>query len=330
IWLGMAAGAVVIRKDLIGLWKISNPASLWVTVLLALVSMWLPIMMGLLQGRQNFLWLGWVAILNGMGRFVSLAVIVLALGGYAAGAMTGALIGAVVAMFVAGWQTRDVWFGEGARFEWRAWLARVVPLTLGLGASQFMLSADMIIVQSVFDKETTGFYGAAGMIGRALVTFTTPMMAVMFPKVAQSAARAEKTNVLTQALGATALLGGLAALGCTLLPELPLRLVYPAKYLFIAPLVPWFAWCMLPLTLANVLISSLLARRRYEAVPWLVLVAAGYGLALLFLSPHFLEVSRTAGQTRAFQLVVQTLGTFGLLLLSVAAWFTWGGKRTAT
>ena len=184
--------------------------------------------------------------------------------------------------------------------------------------------------QSIFDKDTTGFYGAAGMIGRALVAFTAPMMSVMFPKVAASATSGEKTSVLAQALGATALLGGCAALACTLLPELPLRLVYDKSFLVIAPLVPWFAWCMLPLTLANVLVSSLLARQRYEAVPWLVLVAAGYGLTLLLRSPHFLEVSRAAGQLRAFQLVVQTLGVFGLVLLAVAAWFTWGGKRTAS
>lgn len=330
LWLVMAAGAAWLRDDLIRLWKISNPASVWVTVLLALGSMWLPIMMGVLQGRQNFLWLGWVAILNGVGRFVAVAIIVLLLGGFAAGAITGALLGVVVAMFFAVWHTRDVWFGQAAAFEWRAWLARVVPLTLGLGASQFMVSADMIVVQSIFDKDTTGFYGAAGMIGRALVVFTAPMMSVMFPKVAASAASGEKSSVLAQALGATALLGGCAALGCTLLPELPLQLIAPKRFLVIAPLVPWFAWCMLPLTLANVLISGLLARRRYEAVPWLVLVAAGYGLTLLLLSPHFVATSRAAGNTQAFQLVVQTLGAFGLLLLAVAAWFTWGGKRTAS
>ena len=326
LWLAMAVGAFVIQDDLIRLWKISNPAAVWATVLLALGSMWLPMMMGVLQGRQNFLWLGWAGILNGVGRFVAITLIVLFLGGYAAGAMFGAVAGLVVAMAVAVWQTRDVWFGESSPFEWRAWLGRVVPLTLGLGASQFMFSADMIVVQTNFDKDMTGLYGAAGMIGRALVTFTAPMMAVMFPKVAQSAARAEKTNVLAQALGATALLGSLAALACTLFPELPLRLVYDKSFLVIAPLVPWFAWCMLPLTLANVLISSLLARRRYEAVPWLVLVALAYGLTLFVLSPHFQQ----AGQTRAFQSVVQTLGVFGLVLLAVSAWFTWGGKRTSS
>jgi O-antigen/teichoic acid export membrane protein len=232
---------------------------------------------------------------------------------------------AVISLAVGLWHTRRVWLGPSTRFEWRSWLGRVLPLTLGLGASQFMMSADQIVVQSIFDKDITAFYGAAGMIGRALVAFTAPLMAVMFPKIARSAARAEKTSVLAQALGATALLGGAAALGCTILPELPLRLVYDKRFLAIAPLVPWFAWCMLPLTLANVLIGSLLARARYEAVPWLLLVAAGYGMTLLYL-PRFVA----AGQPRAFAMVVQTLGGFSLLLLAVAAWFAWRRQSPAS
>jgi len=79
---------------------------------------------------------------------------------------------------------------------------------------------------------------------------------------------------------------------------------------------------MLPLTLANVLIGSLLARARYEAVPWLLLVAAGYGMTLLYLSPRFVA----AGPPRAFAMVVQTLGGFSSLLLTVAAWFAWRRK----
>ena len=58
----------------------------------------------------------------------------------------------------------------------------------------------------------TGYYAAAGMIGRALVFLTAPMTQVMFPKVAQSAARSEKSNAALLALGATALIGAGAAL----------------------------------------------------------------------------------------------------------------------
>ena len=89
-----------------------------------------------------------------------------------------------------------------------------------------------------------------------------------------------------------------------------------------APLVPWFAWCLLPLVLANVLVANLLARERFAIVPWLVLAALGYGLALGVLKPRLPAME----QLRAFRSVVQTLGSFSLLLFGVAAWFTWRDK----
>jgi O-antigen/teichoic acid export membrane protein len=183
----------------------------------------------------------------------------------------------------------------------------------------------MILVQTTFDKEVTGLYGAAGTIGRGLIFLTGAVFAVMFPKAVASKARGRRTDVLAAALVATAVLGTCAALACTLLPEWPLRIVYPTRpeYWQMAPLVPWFAWCMLPLSLANVVIGHLLARERFQAVPWLLLVAAGYGVALWARQSAFRAVDQATG----FRMVVLTLGAFSLLLLLVAAWFTWGNRR---
>jgi len=347
IWLAMLALIFLVREPILTSMKIGNPAALWLTVASGLAMLWWPILQGVLQGRQDFLWLGWLQVINGCGRFLAVLVLVVALGAWAAGAMTAALIGFWLTVAVAAWRSRTTWLAAGQALPWRHWLRRVVPLTLGLGAAQFMMAADQVVVQNVF--ELTGPYGAAGMIGRALMFFTGPMVAVMFPKVAAAAARSERTNVLAQALGATALLGGAGALACTLFPELPLRIVRADKYLAIAPLVPWFAWCMLPLTLSNVLISNLLARQRTAAVPWLVAIAATYGLALWWrahsvypaaalkgfaaattLPGVFAPISSSvtsallqARQLAAFPAVVATLGVFSVLLLAVTAFFTW-------
>src|SRR5260370_2140002 len=138
------------------------------------------------------------------------------------------------------------------------------------------------------------------------------MVAVMFPKIVDSADRREGRDALGQALGATALLGGAAAVFCTAFPGLPLQLVYDKSYLVIKPLVPWFAWCMLPLPLANVLINNLLARERFRAVPWLVVVAAAYGLTLPAFAPQYVEPDYPPAVNR----VVAILAAFCLILLA--------------
>jgi O-antigen/teichoic acid export membrane protein len=308
IWGVIMAVLLIWEREIVKDLKITNPAGLWATALTGLAFLWLQEMLGVLQGQQNFLWLGWSQIFNGVGRFAAAVVIVVGLAGYAAGVMTAAFLGMTTALAVAAWKSRGVWSGCGAPFGWGDWLRRVVPLTLGLGASQFMFSADMIVVQSHYLD--TAAYVAAGTLGRALVTFTAPLAVVMFPRVVRSTALAQKTNVLALTLAGTAVLGGCGALGLMLTSHLVLRYVFRPEFVKIAPLVAWFGWCMLPLALANVLISQLLASARYVAVPWLILVAAAYWVALAFFHATFL-------------MVVQTLGVFNLVLLAVAAWFTW-------
>jgi O-antigen/teichoic acid export membrane protein len=276
-------------------------------------------MSGMLQGRQDFIWLGINNILPAITRLLFIIIIVQLLHCEAAGATVAVLISSVMAMLLGAWKTYDLWSGEPAPFFWKPWLLRVLPLTLGMGASTLMFTFDMIAVRR-FLPEGSGLYGAAGMIGRALMFLVAPMTTVMFPKIVQAAARAERSDVLAQALGATALLASGAALFCTFFGEVPLRVVQGAKFIGAAPLIPWFTWCMLPLTLSNVLVNNLMARERYAVVPWLVVVAVGYCSTLWFalryqwFAPTHLHV-------------IQTLGIFASLFLLICAWFTW--KRPA-
>ncbi|MFO1512343.1 MAG: hypothetical protein U1F83_05415 [Verrucomicrobiota bacterium] len=317
LWLLIAIVVFLFRHQILSALKIANPAALWITVLAGLIVLWRPLVQGVLQGRQNFLWLGGLLLADGVGRFLAVTVIVGLLANYAAGGIVAVLIGMLTVMSAGLWCCRDCLRGDAVPVDWGAWLRRVTPLTLGMGVGIFMLSADMVFVQRFFSKDQTGYYAAAGMIGRALVYFTMPVASVMFPKLARSAATGEKSNALLLALGFTALAGAGAALMCSFFPDLPLRLArYDSSYLTVsAPLVPWFGWCMLPLTLAMVLLNSLMAQSQFRAVPWMLAVAAGYGITLYLRHDSFIQV-------------IQTIGCFGLALLVVCSWFTF--RQTAT
>ncbi|MDB6122188.1 MAG: hypothetical protein JWQ71_1181 [Pedosphaera sp.] len=314
IWLAMAIIVFFGRNYFIATLKISNPAALWITVIISLVMLWRPIFLGLLQGRQNFLWMGWAAIFDGVGRVVIAGIIVTFLHGWAAGIMAGALIGLVSALATATWQNRDLLEEPSASFEAGAWLKRVMPLTLGFGASQFVFSADLIVVQSHFNE--TGDYVFGGTLARAIVLFTGPLAAVMFSKLAHSAARSQKNDLMGLTLLGTAVLGSMAAIG--LMITAPLLIKYGSKpeYRTILPLMSLFAWSMVPLAVANVLVNNLMAHSRFKVVPALVAVAIGYWVALQHHHSSFKEV-------------IQTLGVFSTLFLLVCVVFTWGVKEKA-
>lgn len=322
LWLAVLATGFVFSDTICTTLKISNPAALWATLGLGLTSLWLPIMRGVLQGRQDFGGLGWTLMLDGIGRFSAVVVLVILLQGQAASAMAAALFSQLAAVALAWHATRELRALPDGKFAWRPWLARVLPLTLGMGAVVFISTADAVFVQSQFPKEITALYQAGVIVGFGLSQFTLPIAAVMFPKIAGGEGGGQDVALRHTLLGTAALGGGVAAV-CSLAPTLPLRMVYfrnPDYFLQAAPLVPWFAWSILFLVLGNVLVQNLLARERFSIVPWLVVIAASFAGGLWWVQPKLGGMDPMP----AFHLVVQVLAAACVALLGTAIFFTWG------
>jgi O-antigen/teichoic acid export membrane protein len=315
LWLVLAIVVFLSQERILSQWEIKNPAGLWVTLGALLFSFWMPLFAGVLQGQQNFFWLGWAMILNGFGRVAIAALAVLALGAYAAGMMTGVLLGLATGVLIAVWQSRSLWRMPSLTFDWRSLFRQAIPPMLGFGAFQFLFTADTMFVKAYIGGDETGFYGSAGTLSRALMWLVGPLAAVMFPRIVHSAAKSEKSNLMGMVLIGTAVLAACGAVGLWVLGPWVVKLVYGENFVKLASTVmPWYAWAMVPLSLANVLLSNLLARSSFRVVPAVVVVAVAYAFAL----------TRFHG---SFVTVLQTLGVFSLVLLAVCAWFTWKHKK---
>ena len=313
-WLAGSAVTLCFQKQIAANWHLSNPIALWLLLLVMLFSLLMPMFAGVMQGQQNFLWLGWISIFNGIFRVLAAVFIVFVLHGMATGIMTAVLVGLLAATAVGVWQTRSLWAGAGEPFDRRGLLRQVVPLMLGFAATQFLFSADTSFVNTYFGADRTAPYGAAGTLSRALLWLVLPLAAVMFPKIVHSTAKAEKLNLLGLVLAGTAALVIAGVLGLWLLGPWAVRLVYPPEYLSeTLAILPWYAGAMVPLALANVLVNDLLARARFQIVPFLVLLAVFYGLALTHYHDSFLTV-------------LKTLCVFNSLLLAGCAAFIWKAR----
>lgn len=310
IWLATVVLAVIYRHEWVSTLKLSNPAALWITIVAGLVMIWMQIFQGLLQGRQNFLWFGWANIFNGVGRVVIGGGIILLLQGQATGLMLGVLIGLFAAFVAAVWPNMDILKGSGAPFGAREWLKRVVPLTLGFGASTFLFTADAIIVQSYLPAEGKGDYMFGATLCRAIVLFTVPLAAVMFPKLVHSATRSQKSNVMGLTMIGTVGLSLLAVLGLAVVSPFIMKIFSKGYYQMIVPLVPLFAAGMVPLGSGNVLLYNLMAHSRFKIVPFLVVLAVGYWFAL-------------QRYHDSFKMVIQTFCVFTLIYFGLCALFTW-------
>jgi hypothetical protein len=313
IWLVMLLVVVFGKSYLMSVFKLNGSASLWLTLGVALMILWLPIFQGLLMGRQNFMWLGWVAIFNGMGRLAFGVGIVFLLHGNAAGLMAGVLLGLAAAVGTGLWQNRDLFRGTGTPLVWGPWFWHVVQFTLGLGAFQFIFSADAIVVQNYLGgTSAAAAYDFGGTLARAIVAFTGPLASVMFPKLVESAARSHKHtfSLMGLTLLGTTVLGAIAAICLPLISPLLIKYGSKPEYVSIMPLMPLFSWAMVPLAMGFVLLNNLLAHSRFKVVLPVAAVAAGYWITLQYFHD-------------SFKTVLETLGVFSTLFLAVCALFTW-------
>jgi O-antigen/teichoic acid export membrane protein len=299
---------------------LTNAAALWVALPMVLFSIWVPIFSGVLQGQQNFLWLGWTNIVNAIGRLVIaiVAVKVFSLG--APGMLAGVLVGAGIGSAIALWHSRSGWTGASLPFDWQPVLRQVVPLMLGAGAFQLLFTADTMFAKSYFSEETAGFYSVAGTLSRALMWLVGPLALVMFPRLVHSSAKGEKSNLANLVLIGTGILAAGGALVLGVVGPLVVKIFFGQKFVPVAAAVlPWYASAMVPLALANVLLNNLFARAALKVVPVLCLLAIGYPLAIM----HFHDNQP--------QTLLKIMGVFNLLLFAACALFTWGFKpRQAT
>ena len=317
-----ALGALLVlffQKQIVAGWHLPDATSLWVTLPLLLASLWLPMFGGVVQGRQDFFWLGWSTILGGAGRLAAAAFLVLALGLGATGMMAGASIAVAFAALILIWRSRDLWLLQSERFDRKSLLRQAVPLLFGFGACQFMFTSDTMFAKAYFTGDQMAPYVAAGTMSRALLWLVLPLAAVMFPKIVHAAAKSEKSNLFNLVVLGTAVLAICGALGLWLVGPVLVKIVYKSSYVAATTaLLPWYAGAMVPLALANVMVNDLLARSRFGVVPFMGALAVAYGFTLPFL------LNRFPGR---LEVLLQTLGAFNLLLFLVCAWFTWGVRK---
>lgn len=320
LWLGMILVVAAGQDRIMEVLHLKSSLALWMTMAVALTTLWTPVVRGLLQGAQRFGPFGWTALSDGLIRFGGVLVILLFVSRTAAGVMGAALLGQCVALYIGARGAREFLRRAESKVQWGEWIRGAVPLVLGSGVIVFFMTADAILAKSLYDRETYNYYIPGNMVGFAMALFVGPIAAVMFPKIVHSKARAGSTDALKWTLLLTGGIGAAACLLATVAPWLPELVISKGKYAGAATLVPWFAWSMLIFTMANVLIGNLLARSDFRCVNWLVCAALAYGLILYFMR----EPLRGMPAMPSFRLIVAVLTVFNLQLLIIGIYFIWG------
>jgi len=314
VWLVGVLVVWLFQGSILSHLKISEPTALWLALPMLLFTAWMPMFLGVLQGQQNFLWMGWSMMANGVGRLGVALFAVLVLHCHTSGMVAGMLGGLAASVALAVWPTRSLWLTSAVSFTWRPVLLQIIPLAMGFAVFNFLFTADTLLVKWYFPPATAAFYLSAGTLARASMWLVGPLAAVMFPKLVHAKAKSEKTDLLGVVFLGTLIFSAGGATGLWVLGPWVVKFMFTPDYVQAATtLLPWYAWAVVPLALANVLLNHLLAHSLFKVVPALGVLGLAYGLALTQF--HATPI-----------MVIKVMGMGNCLLLAICAWYTWGRK----
>ena len=159
----------------------------------------------------------------------------------------------------------------------------IMPILLANIAFVMMTQLDIVLVNYYFDSELSGEYAAASVLGKAVLYLPGGLVTVLFPMVVeQNALSKTSAHLLVQAVSATLLACGFAAIVYWFLGPALVDFFYGNKYILPGKYLSMFGFAILPMALVMVAEHFLIAKGRV-LFAWIFLIIA----PLQLLTIHF-------------------------------------------
>jgi O-antigen/teichoic acid export membrane protein len=229
---------------------------------------------GFLQGRLRFKALGLTYSVSGIARPV-LVVPALLLGFGATGVLAVNVLAGVIAVVIAAYALRDLWF-LGTRAVEAPHLDRRQMAVMLIGSLAFasLTNVDILLAAYYLDNDSAGIYAAAALAGKVVLFLPSAVVTVLLPKAAtRAAAGITSRRILLASAGVTVVVTAAATGLLALVPESLLTWAFGPAFRDATDLLGWFGLAMSAAALVSVYLSVYFAERDAR-FPLLVLAAA--------------------------------------------------------
>jgi len=221
-----------------------------------------PVNTAMLQGVQDYKWLGVSMTLSGPARLAFSALPVLA-GLGVSGAVGGLILTGTFGWLITYLPLRAHIAAQAAARGGHLTFSRVLPVFVANLSFTIMTQADIVMVNRYFQAGEAGIYAAAAILGRAVMYIPGSIVLAMFPMVSESRALNKSGgHLLVKSLFATAFFSGGGAALFYFMPEWTMGTFFGAGYLPAAPLLKYFGLAMLPMAFLLVFMNYFVAREK--------------------------------------------------------------------
>lgn len=296
---GVFVGGVflVLHEPITVFLHLDRPAPVLIAGLVMPALFWLPVLIGLNQGLQNFGWCSLSTMIGALVRvlfgagfvwFVYPACGWAMLGhGFGLYASTGVLVLASLLVL------RRIPSGSQSLPSLRLYVIRSFIVQ---AAFAFLMTADVVLVKHFIPQNTEFAYAAT--LARLVVFLPSVIVAAMFPKVSSDGVGTdEQRGIFYRSLLYTGICVGAAVLGCGLLARLFVQLLFGIGEASssLVMMVVVMSGVMGVTAMLNVVIQFLLAQRRFRALIPVLVAAVLYGVVVWFRHEDAFDVASAAG-----------------------------------
>jgi len=233
---------------------------------IVIISIFVSISRGTLQGLQNFFHLSLNLIIDAILRLV-IGTLLVYLGFKTSGAIGSSSISGFIAILISfiplsfifknRSETKDINFFEVYKYS--------VPVLIASVCFFMLISFDIVLVKHFFNEMNAGQYSAAATMGKIVIFIPAAIGLVMFPKVAEYHKKnLNSIDILKKSLFITLILCGGVTILYFLFPNFLIRVMFGKVYEDSAYLIKYLGIAMTFFSLNNILILYNLSIEKFK------------------------------------------------------------------
>lgn len=155
----------------------------------------LPILRGVLQGRKRFFKLGLNLVIESFTKVI-FSIFLVFVGFKVYGAIGSAIIGGILAFFLAFINIKDVLSSKRENEKFKGIYRYNLPVLIGISSIVLIYSLDVILARIFFSSEVAGKYAFVSLIGKVILFSSFAISKAMFPISAENFESRNKTKGL--------------------------------------------------------------------------------------------------------------------------------------
>ena len=276
---------ILLKNFISGYLNLPNASVVYILAVILLISCIGPIVGGMLNGMQFFVWSGASGFIGSLFKLAA-GVLLVYLGLGVRGALIGLLIGLIIPIILFLIPAKEVLKATKKKINHFDVFKYAIPAIIIVMAITMIVNIDVILVRHKFNAFDSGIYAAASTLAKIIFFAASPLITVMLPKVSNGNGK----KILRQTLFYVLLIGAGMSAVYFIAPTFIVKTLFGASYVDAVKIIGLFGLGVALFSVNNVFAVYNLAIKRLNMAYFAILALIIEVILINFIATTILEV----------------------------------------